>query len=301
MDTDALLSGLYTGNEAAALATSILHASVPQSVLDKVEELATDEQLSELDASSLFVILLSVPSLARKRAVALFRQHRHVMSRATVAIALHECMGHSLKYFLAEGIDITALEKKETINLKLGRALVCLPRNVITHLLQSIDPSQIDINGCRDTLILLAELPIEHENAGTLLVVIRAMAKRRYARIYTALRDVFDVLVSRVNLHAVYGDFSLLGYLTHQRSRKNVFTASEKLRAADMLLSAGAEINQMSSGISPLMWAATVPSEGMLELLLSRGADDSLSTEQGKTAICYAAGKEQNVEILKDV
>lgn len=298
---DALLSNLYSGNEAAALASSILWKSVPETLIKKVEELATDDQLSQLDAADVFVALTSVVCATREKAIELFRKHQNVMARTTVTIALRRCSTNSLKYLHSEGMDIGNLGEEKTFNLKLGRTTVHFPRNIITHTLQTVDPSRVDVYSCHETLLWLTELPMEHEEAGTLLFVIRAMGKRSYSRIYTALRSLFDTLVARVNVHVVYGEFSLLGYLAHQRARRKQFTAAEKLRAAELLLSAGADINQMLSGISPLMWAATVPSEGMLELLLSRGADRSICTEEGRTAMYYAAGKNENIKILKSI
>jgi ankyrin repeat protein len=50
----------------------------------------------------------------------------------------------------------------------------------------------------------------------------------------------------------------------------------------------GADINEVSNGMTPLMFAARYNKTAIVKLLLDKGADKSVKDEKGNTAIKYA-------------
>ncbi|WP_445454230.1 ankyrin repeat domain-containing protein [Flavobacterium sp. 25HG05S-40] len=63
----------------------------------------------------------------------------------------------------------------------------------------------------------------------------------------------------------------------------------------------GADVNEMSNGLTPLMFAARYNKIEILKYLMEKGADKQIKDERGNTAIKYAENSKsvEAIEILK--
>lgn len=63
----------------------------------------------------------------------------------------------------------------------------------------------------------------------------------------------------------------------------------------------GADVNEVSNGLTPLMFAARYNKVEILKYLLEKGADKQIKDERGKTALKYAenSNSTESVAVLK--
>lgn len=81
----------------------------------------------------------------------------------------------------------------------------------------------------------------------------------------------------------------------------NVAVSKGDLDFVKKLLEYGADVNEMSEGLSPLMIAARYNKVDILKVLLAKGADASARNEKGFTALKYAelSNATEAIAILK--
>ncbi|CAA9201182.1 ankyrin repeat domain-containing protein [Flavobacterium collinsii] len=83
----------------------------------------------------------------------------------------------------------------------------------------------------------------------------------------------------------------------------NVAVGKGDLDFVKKLLEYGADVNEMSEGLSPLMIAARYNKVDIMRVLLAKGADASARNEKGFTALKYAqlSNATEAIDILKDL
>lgn len=77
--------------------------------------------------------------------------------------------------------------------------------------------------------------------------------------------------------------------------------AKGDVEAVKMFVEYGADVNETSNGITPLMYAARYNRVEIIKILLSKGAKKELKDERGFTAFKYAESSKSNeaMELLK--
>jgi len=99
-------------------------------------------------------------------------------------------------------------------------------------------------------------------------------------------------------------DFSVSSYNTEAYFKVNSFCVSiakGDLETVKRLIVRGADVNEKSNGMTPVMYAAKFNRVEILKLLIAHGADLSVKSDKRKTALEYAEmhGAKEAAVIIK--
>lgn len=107
----------------------------------------------------------------------------------------------------------------------------------------------------------------------------------------TIIISVFTLCFSIVTLHANTLSQSSQNYQSSSKVKVNPFCASiakGDFETVKKLVELGADINQKSEGLTPVMYAAKYNRTDILKLLIANGADLKAKSDKGLTALKYA-------------
>jgi len=228
-----------------------------------------------------------------------------------------------------KSVMIDAFEAEPPQQFKMGSTTISLPITPLTYFLRNLDYHRMTEEQCdQTTKWLLKQQNLDLDRSGALFCALRALGLKRNSLFFNPLLCLVSQLIRCSSMHpslaaqssnTTYtvdinlpcGDYTPLGYLVSRRPRSKLFTLEIQLSLIREMVEAGADVNSLRSGVTPLMWSAATSSGScksehsrspILQYLLGQGGNPKIVATSGKgmgrDALHYARGRPDNMALL---